>query len=293
MIKFLNTALSFLRVHQYIKNSFVLTGLIFSNQWNNYILLKTTLGFTAFCLISSAVYILNDVQDIDADRLHPLKQGRPVASGAVTINTALTISFTIALCALSLSYIISFWAFIFILIYGLLNIGYSMMWKHIVVLDVFIISAGFMLRMLMGTIGVGIRPSCWFLLCGLMLTLFLGFTKRRAELSFIGCTKDNERIVTRKVLNDYNTFIIDQFIAITAACTILTYGLYTVSDDTVARHSTDALIYTVPFVAYGIFRYMLLVHRGKGHDTSHDLFHDPHMLITVCSWFLLSLGILM
>ena len=169
--------------------------------------------------------------------------------------------------------------------YALVNIGYSAWWKHIVIVDVFLISAGFMLRLLTGTLGLGIPPSAWLLQCGFMLTLFLGFAKRRAEMLTIGGQPNGGALSTRKVLDDYSPVMIEQFMSVSAACTVLSYSLYTVSPETVARHHTQLLIVTVPFVVYGIFRYLYLLHREqRGADTARDLVTDRHMLVVCAGW---------
>jgi 4-hydroxybenzoate polyprenyltransferase len=165
----------------------------------------------------------------------------------------------------------------------LLNLGYSFGLKHVVILDVFIIAAGFMLRILAGTLGIGIAPSQWLLLCGLMLTLFLGFAKRRAELAAAGRQRrpsPRARALHRPML--------DQFIGIAAAGTVISYALYTVSAETVAMHGTRALIATVPFVLYGMLRYLWKLHaRGGGGDPAQELLRDPHLLAATAGWLLL------
>ena len=281
------------RPQQYIKNAFVLVGIIFSYQWDLITVHNALLAFIAFCLVSSSVYILNDIVDADYDRQHPIKKYRPIASGVVPIRTGWILSGLLCVSALYVAISVSISAFGFVLVYGLINVGYSLYWKHIAVFDVFVISAGFMLRILVGTIGIGIAPSSWLLLCGLMLTLFLGFTKRMAELLSLQSAGINDHALTRRVLDDYNSAMIEQFISISAACTILAYSLYAVSAETIARHSTDALIYTVPFVIYGIFRYVFLLHfRGLGNDTAKDLYSDRHLLVTVVGWVVTSLVVL-
>ncbi|MDR3584408.1 MAG: decaprenyl-phosphate phosphoribosyltransferase [Desulfosporosinus sp.] len=282
MMKFIRL----LRPHQWIKNGFVLLGLMFSRQWNTSTLLAAVVTFLAFCSITSSVYVFNDILDIEADRQHPTKKGRPLASGVISLRGGWTISVGLALTALLLASFTRTWVVFFVVMYAVLNIGYSSRLKHVAVLDVFIISAGFMLRILAGTVGLDIAPSSWLLLCGFMLSLFLGFAKRRAELFTLENNGLPEtRIFTRRVLKDYSAMMIDQFMAISAACTILSYGLYTVNSETVARYGTKTLIYTLPFVVYGVFRYIFLLHRrGKGNDTALDLYSDPHLLLTVIAW---------
>lgn len=282
-----------LRPHQYIKNGFVLIGVIFSGQWEASGLLSAGLAFLAFCFIASSVYVFNDILDVEADRQHPTKKNRPLARGAISLRKGWWLSGSLAFIALMLSSLVSVWAFACVLAYALLNVGYSLRWKHVAVLDVFIISSGFMLRILTGTIGLNIEPSSWLLLTGLMVTLFLGFAKRRAELLALESSGIHDRALTRRVLDDYSPQMIEQFMAISAACTILMYSLYTVSADTMARHGTDALIYTVPFVVYGMFRYVFLLHlKGKGNDTAKDLYSDPHMLLTALAWVGATLAVL-
>lgn len=289
----MNPFIRLLRPHQYVKNGFVFLGVIFSGQWDQTILMSAGLVFLAFCAIASSVYIMNDILDVEADRLHSTKKNRPIASGAVPVLVGWVLAGILALLAIGFSLLISLWAAACVLVYAVLNVGYSLQWKHIAVLDVFIISAGFMLRILAGTVGLGISPSSWLLLCGLMLTLFLGFAKRRAELLALEEAGITDAALTRRVLDDYRPAMIEQFMAISAASAILTYSLYTVSPETIAKHGTDALIYTVPFVVYGIFRYIFLLHsHGKGNDTTRDLFSDRHLLATVAGWMTVTVWIL-
>lgn len=282
-----------LRPHQYIKNGFVFLGVAFIGQPAQQTLILAVVAFLAFCAIASAAYVLNDIFDADADRQHPLKKNRPIASGEVALPTAWWLVTILSCIALILASQVSLWALGFVLTYALLNIGYSIRWKHVPVLDVFIISAGFMLRILTGTVGLGIAPSSWLLLCGLMLTLFLGFSKRRAELFAVEQMVVNDQILARQVLDDYSPMMIEQFISISAACTILSYSLYTMSSETFARHGTTNLIYTIPLVVYGIYRYLFLLHQcSKGNDTAQDLYTDRHLLITVLGWVIVTMAIL-
>ncbi|MCV6590709.1 MAG: decaprenyl-phosphate phosphoribosyltransferase [Marinobacterium sp.] len=282
-----------LRPHQYIKNGFVLLGLVFSQQWSFLTLTSALTTFCAFCAIASAVYVLNDIMDLDADREHPVKRKRPLPSGLIPVSQARKVMIALVISALLLSLTVSLWVTLFISIYFVMNILYSWRLKHVVILDVFIISAGFMLRILAGTVGLGIAPSAWLLLCGLMVTLLLGFSKRRAELLMIESSGSENGNMTRKVLDDYSPAVLEQFISVTAACTILSYGLYTVSPATIALHNSEQLIYTLPFVIYGIFRYLFLLHhRAKGNDTARDLMTDFHLLLTVLSWIITTLWVL-
>ncbi|AFM43044.1 4-hydroxybenzoate polyprenyltransferase-like prenyltransferase [Desulfosporosinus acidiphilus SJ4] len=286
--------LKLLRPHQWIKNSFVLLGIMFSKQWDLATLFLAFVTFGAFCCIASSIYVFNDLLDIEADRQHPTKKTRPLASRLISPRSGWMIAGGLVLTALLLAAVSGPWVVLFIVMYAALNIAYTLRLKQVAVLDVFIISAGFMLRILAGTIGLGIAPSSWLLLCGFMLSLFLGFAKRRAEfftLENSGLSETKNQ--TRQVLRDYSPMMIDQFMAVSSACTILCYGLYTVNSETVARYGTTALIYTLPFVVYGVFRYIFLLHRrGKGNDTALDLYSDPHLLVTVLIWGLVTVVII-
>lgn len=285
--------LQLMRPHQYLKNGFVLVGAIFSHDWGPSTFLSAGLIFIAFCLAASAVYVLNDLIDLAADRAHPLKRNRPLASGRVSARTARLLYVCLLIPALWLSFWVSAWAGGCIVAYLVINLLYSNGLKHVVILDVFTISSGFMLRILAGTLGLAIAPSAWLLLCGLMLTLFLGFAKRRAELFLLEDAEPSNAAPTRRVLEHYTPVVLDQLIAVTAACTVLAYGLYTVSPQTIALHGNDALIYTLPFVIYGIFRYMFMLQRSRGgNDAARDLLTDPHLLLTMAGWLAATLWIL-
>lgn len=270
-----------LRPHQYLKNGFVFIGVLFSVQWDRATLLDAFLAFAAFCAAASAVYVLNDIMDVESDRAHPVKRYRPIADGSVPIRLASWVMASLLGIALLIGWWAGPWVPLILLVYFLINLLYSWRLKHVVILDVFSIASGFMLRILAGTLGIGIEPSEWLLLCGLMITLFLGFAKRRSELYLLPRGQNS----TRQVLEDYSPALLDSFIAISAGATILGYGLYTVSEQAIRAHGHTDLIYTLPFVIYGIFRYLyLLHHQGQGGDPSRDLLTDSHLLITLAGW---------
>jgi 4-hydroxybenzoate polyprenyltransferase len=271
-----------MRPHQWVKNAFVFTGLLFGHAWHDeHLVALVLMVFAAFCLVSSSVYVLNDIIDVEQDRQHPKKRLRPLAAGTVSVASAAVLAAVLVSAGLLLGWLVSPAVLTILLGYALMNIAYSMHLKHVVILDVFIIATGFMLRILADTLGVGIPPSQWLLLCGLMVTLFLGFTKRRAELIALNEKKSDHR----RVLEHYSPVLLDKMIGITAAGLIMSYSLYTVNPDTVRIHGTANLIYTVPFVMYGVFRYIyLLHHQSRGGDTAHDLVRDPHLLAVVCAW---------
>ncbi|HNN09014.1 MAG TPA: decaprenyl-phosphate phosphoribosyltransferase [Azospira sp.] len=274
--------LKLLRPHQWVKSGFVFVGLLFGHAWHDAaVVQQVLLAAVAFSLAASAVYVGNDIVDRERDRQHPDKRRRPLASGAITPGRAMAVGVSCVLAALGIAWLASPVAVAIIVAYLLLNIGYTLGLKHIVLLDVFIISAGFMLRILAGTLGVGIAPSHWLLLCGFMVTLFLGFAKRRAELKAL----DGDASGHRQVLEDYDPVLLDKLIGVCAAATIVTYSLYTVAADTAALHGTGRLFATVPFVVYGMFRYLFLLHRRDGGgDPAAELLSDRHLLLAVAGW---------
>lgn len=273
------------RIEQWLKNIFVFAGLIFSPQLFTFDLFtRVVLMAATFTLASSSVYLFNDLFDQESDRTHPIKKFRPLASGELSPHVAIYACIILCLASLLLAYRDSVNGLILITLYFLLNAAYTLSLKKIVIIDVFCIAAGFMLRILAGTIGVGISPSSWLLLCGLFMTLFLGFAKRRAELMQI----EGSSIDVRQVLTNYSKEFLDQLIGISATGVIITYTLYTMSYETIAIYHSPYLIFTAPFVIYAIFRYLFLLHkRGLGERPSTDLFKDPHIRISVLSWLLL------
>lgn len=280
-----------LRIKQWIwKNGFVFVGFLFSEPAKRgAVFLAVCFAAFAFCLISSSVYILNDIIDREKDKMHPKKSLRPLCRGVISVRSAVVAAVVCMGFALGIGFYISNVVGMLILAYFCLNVLYTFFLKHIALLDVFCIAAGFMLRIFSGTLGVGIVPSEWLLLCGLLLTLFLGFTKRRAEMMAF---PENAGAV-RKVLSLYTPALLDSLITICATGVILSYGLYTMSPQTAAIHHTSHLFYTVPLVMYGIFRYLLLLHyHSEGEDPASDLLRDPQMVAVVLLWITMTISIL-
>jgi 4-hydroxybenzoate polyprenyltransferase len=251
--------------------------------------LRVLMAAIAFSLVASGVYIVNDLLDRGRDAHHPQKRHRPLAARTITPGVAVSLMLVLWSVGLVLGYLISLRVLLILCAYLLINVGYSLGLKHIVLLDVFLLASGFMLRILAGTTGVGIAPSQWLLLCGLMVALFLGFAKRRAELyaSVDGSMGD------RKVLASYQPVLLDKLIVITATCVILTYSLYTMNEQTIKVHHTESLIYTVPFVMYAIFRYIYSLHnQSMGSDPALEIFRDYHILTAIVGWLLLTLWLI-
>lgn len=286
MLTFGRDLFKLIRPHQWIKNAFVLAGILFGHEWKDPEKLSLALmAAAAFSLISSCVYILNDIQDVEQDREHPKKKNRPLARRAISMPVAVMLAAILFSIGFALALFVSPIAAALMGVYFVMNLAYSMGLKHIVILDVFIIAMGFMLRILVGTIGIGIEPSEWLLFCGLMVTLFLGFTKRRAEMY----VREGGG-ASRAVLDHYTPLHLDIMIGVTVSCVIMSYTLYTMNERTILIHQTKDLIYTVPFVIYGLFRYVHLLHSGGGgEDTAKDLVRDPHILVTGILWVLVTL----
>ncbi|MGE5466486.1 MAG: decaprenyl-phosphate phosphoribosyltransferase [Ignavibacteria bacterium] len=275
-----------LRPHQWLKSGFVLIGPIFGHAWNDTrLVVGALLAAAAFSLAASAVYVFNDFIDMENDRHHPRKRNRPLASGRVTPLAAALVCAALLIGAGLLSVAASPAVLLIIAGYIVLNIAYTVRLKQIVILDVFVIAGGFMLRILAGTAGLGIAPSDWLVFCGFLLTLFLGFTKRRAESLGLG----EAAAAHRQSMAEYRGELLDKLIAVCAGCVIMSYTLYTLNPETIRLHGTSGLIYTVPFVIYGLFRYLYLLHNDhRGTDTSDDLVRDPHLLGSVLGWALVT-----
>lgn len=279
-----------MRPRQWVKSCFVLTGVLFANAWHQpQMVQRVLLAAAAFSLAASGVYVINDLIDRPQDLNHPRKKLRPLAAGQVSVAAASALMIGLLLAAFALAFLVSNRVVTILLIYVLVNIAYSVYLKHVVILDVFIIASGFMLRILAGTMGVGIAPSQWLLLCGWMMALFLGFAKRRAEIYAL--TDDGP--THRRVLSHYQPVLLDNMIVVTATCVILSYSLYTMSPATIQTHHTESLIYTVPFVIYGIFRYIYSLHRqSAGGDPALQIFSDPHLLLAIVGWLLVTLWLI-
>ncbi len=279
--------LSLLRPQQWLKNGFVLIGLIFSHGWSDPALVFAVgVGFVAFCLASSAVYVLNDYHDRAADAAHPKKRLRAIASGRVSLPAARALIAVLFCAALGLPLVCGLWPVALAVAgYLTLNIAYTLSLKHKVLVDVFCIASGFMIRLACGTYAVGIVPSRWMLLCSFMLTLFLGFAKRRAEIASAPLDAPASEGSTRTVLRHYSPQLLDILVAITASTTLLAYGLYTVDSDTAALHGTQHLIITLPIVTFGVFRYLYLLYKGgSGEDPGRDLLADNQIRLAVLAW---------
>jgi 4-hydroxybenzoate polyprenyltransferase len=282
-----------LRPHQWAKNVFVLAALFFAYgdrssgaRVTQDDLLRTLCAFAAFCLASSAVYLVNDVLDRERDRAHPDKRRRPIASGVVGVPLALCTALFVALLASALGWRAGGAGTDVLLILGAyvgLNLAYSIGLKTIVLLDAFCIALGFLLRVLAGGVAAGAEISRWLFLCTLFLALFLALNKRRAEILLLG----DDHAAHRPSLREYSPVFLDQMVGVLAACTIVCYTMYTVDPDTAAKFGDgNRLVWTVPFVAFGVGRYMLLVQSGQAGGDPARLFlgGDVPFLLNTLAW---------
>ena len=271
-----------MRPHQWLKNVFVFAGLVFSQSWRDGALVShVLLAFAAFCCLSSMVYIINDWHDRASDALHPTKRQRPLASGAVSAPLALALAAVLLVAGVCLA-AGNRTLLVLLGLYVLLNLAYSLRLKQVPVVDVSIIASGFMLRLLAGTVAVGIPPSRWLLLTGIFVALFLGFAKRKAE-SF------HHEASQRAVLAHYPSALLDTFMAVTMTATLTTYSLFATSPEAQAQHG-ERLLYTVPVVIFGMLRYTYQVHRGNGEDVARDLLRDPWLLAAGGCWLAIFLS---
>jgi 4-hydroxybenzoate polyprenyltransferase len=271
-----------MRPREWSKNLLVFSGVIFSKSLmdaNNIRL--SILGFFVFCAAASGIYIFNDLCDLAADREHPTKKDRPLASGALNVNVArfaMTLLLTIAMVgSLALGYLFA----LVIAVYLITCIGYSLRLKEIVILDVIIIASGFVLRAASGAILISVAPSEWLVLCTSMVALLIGFGKRRHELVLL----ESKAAGHRKNLGDYSLPFLDALMNICAGAAVITYALYTRADETVARVGSTAMLLTIPFVVYGVFRYLFLIHKKKvGGDPVQILFSDRATQLNLLLW---------
>lgn len=279
----LRAQLRLLRPSQWTKNAFVLAALLFSGQGTDPTAVAEALGaFVAFCLAASAVYALNDVNDREADRRHPVKRNRPVAAGQISTTHAMTVAVLLAVVALVLMCLINVTAAILIALYLVLNVGYTLWLKQVVLLDVFAIATFFVIRLLVGAAAVHVTPSIWLLLCGGLLALYLGFAKRRHELTVLG----EDTVRHRDVLQHYSPEFLDQLSSVLLAVTIVSYLMYALTSDTALRVGTEELSYGIPFVLFGVFRYLYLVHQRSLGSPTETVLSDRSLLVTVSLWVL-------
>ena len=266
-----------LRPKQWTKNLLVFAALLFSIKMATLtMVIQGVLGFILFCAVSSVVYILNDYADIEADRMHPEKCKRPMASGALNPSWTLLFGGILLMASLILSWLTEPSFFLVLVLYFFLNVAYTFKLKHIVIADVMVIALGFVIRAAGGALITGLVLTPWFLFCTLLLALFLAISKRRHEVALLA----REGGSHRRVLDDYSTELLNQMISVVTTGVIMSYSLFTFTSG-----HTVYLMGTIPFVIYGVFRYLYLIHQeGKGGTPEKVLLEDRHILCTVVSY---------
>ena len=271
-----------IRPKQWSKNVVVFAAVLFSRNLHNlHLSLKVAAGFVIFCMITGATYLMNDIADRERDRHHPEKSGRPIAAGTLPVGIAGIAAIAAVLAGTAAAWMLSQRFFLVMFSYILLQLLYTFLLKRIVILDVLAITTGFVLRVLAGAVVIQVEISSWLLICTFLLALFLALCKRRHELMLL----DTNAGIHRKVLSEYSIPLLDQMISMTTASTLIGYTLYTLSDQTIAKFGTERLVFTVPFVVYGLFRYLYLVHiRKAGGSPEALLLTDLPLVIGIVAW---------
>ncbi len=269
------------RPKQWIKNVFVLAALVFAQKVSDPASVgRALLAFVIFCLLSSSVYLVNDIADREADRLHPVKRLRPVASGELSPRAAALLALALVVVALASAASLGVAFTAVSCCYFLLNLAYSYGLKRIVILDVMLVAAGFLLRAWAGALAVGVEMSHWLILCTGLVALFLGFVKRRQEIVSLGGNS-----AQRPILREYSLPFLDQMIGVVTASTVLAYSLYAFSPEVAEKLGTRNMGLTIPFVMFGVFRYLYLVHRrGEGENPATLVISDRPLVWNVALW---------
>ena len=271
-----------LRPQQWVKNGFIFAALIFSQsltRWDR--CRQVLLAALVFCLVSSATYVLNDIMDASEDRHHPLKKLRPIASGQLNAGTAAIAGVVFGTAGLVEAWRLNSNFFGIVVAYLVLNILYSTFLKRVFLLDVFIVAAGFLFRVIAGGLVIRVPVSPWLIVCTTLLALFIALSKRRHEMVLLGRRASDHRAI----LADYSPYFLDQLISIVTASTVVSYALYTLSPDVQSKFPGKRLEMTIPFVLFGIFRYLHLIHhRDQGGNPTRSLFTDPVLLSVVLLW---------
>jgi 4-hydroxybenzoate polyprenyltransferase len=273
-----------LRPGQWTKNLFVFAALVFAQRIHDAnAVLRALLAFAVFCALSSAIYLINDVFDRETDKRHPIKKNRPIASGSVGVTLAIATAAVLGAAALVVSFLLGLPFFAMAATYVVLLSFYSISLKHIVIVDVLTIAAGFTLRAAAGAAAIDVPISHWLLVCTTLLALFIALSKRRHELTLLTDSATGHR----PILGDYTPYLLDQMISVVTASTLISYAFYTISPETTARFGTDLLSLTIPFPLYGIFRYLYLVHRREqGGSPAELVVNDRPLLLCVALWAL-------
>ncbi len=279
-----------LRPEQWIKNGFVLAPMVFAEKHMEPGAFSLAFAaFLVFCLLSSATYVFNDLFDREKDRVHPVKKDRPIPSGQISPQKAVFLGGFLGLSGLFAAVFLGRLFLLTALGYLLLQMTYNLWLRQVVILDILTIAMGFVIRALAGSVVIKVNLSPWLILCTLLVALFLGFAKRRHEILLMGDAASEHR----KILSEYSVPFLDQLIGIVTAATIVSYAIYTLSPEVTARLGSSSMILTLPFVIYGIFRYLYLVYLCEvGGSPSRDLLADRPLLICIFLWGVVSVGLI-
>jgi len=278
-----------LRPRQWSKNLFVFAGLIFSQSLFTPLVWPALGAFLIFCALSGAIYVFNDLADVEKDRVHPTKRNRPIASGALAAPTAAVLGVVLLVGSLVAAFRLSVPFGLVAAAYAILLTAYSLWLKHLVILDVLTVAAGFVLRAVAGAAAIAVEISGWLVICTILVALFLALGKRRHEYR----TLRGDAAAHRPILAEYSESFLDQMVAVVTASTVTAYALYTMSPETVAKFHTRLLPVTLPFVLYGIFRYLYLLYRRElGGNPSDLLLNDRALLVNTVLWMLALLAII-
>ncbi len=269
-----------MRPHQWVKNTLIFAALLFTSQFtNSELLVKTGLGFLAFCAIASGLYLLNDLRDRERDRHHPVKSLRPIASGRLAPSVAWVASILLLLGGLGLAFWLRVPFGVIALVYGVQTTLYTLYLKQVPILDVAVIALGFLLRAVAGAVLIEAFISPWLIICTFFLALFLGFAKRRHELVALG----DSAIQHRGTLSDYSTTLLEHLLTLCMVLALQSYAIYVILSETAKAH--PGLWYTLPVVTYGLLRYFYVVHRyDAGGSPEKLLISDRHILASVLIW---------
>jgi len=279
-----------MRPQQWTKNLLVFAALIFSNNLLNIDAFITVfLTFCCFCLTSSVIYIVNDWKDRENDRIHPGKKNRPLACGAISTGDAFTFAVFIVIADIIILFSLGSHVWMVLGAYFLMNIAYTFKLKHVVILDIIIVALGFVLRAISGGVVIEVEISSWLIVATFFLALFLVLCKRRFEMMSLGKNAINHR----KNLSDYSVQLLDQMIAIVSGITILSYSLYTLSPQTIRKFNTENLILTIPFVVFGIFKYLHLIYKKQlGGKPEEILLNDRYIQLSIILWIICAVVII-
>jgi len=290
-MKLLKGLVRTLRPAQWVKNVILFAGLVFSQNFTNpELVVRASIAFVIFCMLSGSTYAFNDLWDLEQDKKHPVKCKRPLPSGMISPNAAVALWLVMMVLGLGIAWLKLGWFFgVLALGYVVLTLSYTMYIKHVEILDLLAVSGGFVIRAGAGAAAIPVHMSSWLFACTLLLSLFLVIGKRRAEITLL----KEDAVHHRKVIAEYTPKLLDQMIAIVTSATLISYVLYTMAPETVARFQTDNLKFTAPFVLYGIFRYLYLIYsRDEGHQPERSLFTDWPLLVNLVLYAITVTGII-